>query len=484
MNRQLKYSLLILIAFTAGMAGAYTYGFLIKKDKLSFSEVIYQPPSNLAKGSASVELNTVELNKTFSLSSDKARPAVVFIKSIQEGQQRSYSHWDLFFDFFTNPGPRSSSGSGVIITEDGYIITNHHVVKDADKIEVVVSGRKKNYQAELIGSDASTDLALLKIDATKLTAIEFANSDDIRVGEWVLAVGNPFNLYSTVTSGIVSAKGRNINVSKDNLPIESFIQTDAAINPGNSGGALVNLDGKLIGINAAIMSRTGSYSGYGFAIPSNIALKIIGDLKEFGMVQRAFIEADVTEIDEQIASRMNDLYLNGVYVSRIVANGNADKAGLKKDDIIVSINSTTITDRASFDEQLAYHRPGNKLKIVVLREDKRSELTLTLVNSEGEAKTLKDNTIASAKLGASFSPLSKIDKNHYGIDYGIRVSNIKGGLIRNIGLPNGFIILAVNNQRFEDPKELVTVLENFKGWLSINGITPEGWMTTRTIRVL
>jgi serine protease Do len=483
MKRVQGYALFIGLAFLAGIAGSYTFNRINQNKNEVVSPFAYETPAQMTRSNLPLYTDAGSFNETFAAASEKARPAVVFIKSIQEGSQRSYSYWDLFFDFFTSPGPQSSSGSGVIITEDGYIVTNHHVVKDADKIEVVINNRKKNYPAELIGSDPSTDLALLKISADKLTAIEFTNSDNIRVGEWVLAVGNPFNLNSTVTSGIVSAKGRNINVSKDNLPIESFIQTDAAINPGNSGGALVDLNGKLVGINAAILSKTGSYSGYGFAIPSNIVMKIVRDLKEFGMVQRAFVEADVSDIDEQIATRLKDERLNGVYVSKVIENGNADKSGLKKEDIIIRINEAMITDRASFDEHIAYYRPGDKVKLGLLRQGKATEISIQLVNSEGEAKTLKDNTVTSAKLGASFRPLSKVDKNQYGIDYGIRVSNIKNGLIRNLGLPNGFIILSVNNQRFDEPQELITVLENFKGVLSIKGITPEGWMTTRTIRI-
>jgi len=482
MKKYSFYTILVLIAFTSGIAGSVTINHISKKRERN-AIFDFKVPAEMTRGSASIDLSNIDLNETFSMASEKARPAVVFIKSIQEGSQRSYSYWDLFFDYFNNPGPVSSSGSGVIITADGYIVTNHHVVKDADRIEVVVNNRKKNYPAELVGSDPSTDLALLKINADKLSAIEFVNSDQVKVGEWVLAVGNPFNLTSTVTSGIVSAKGRNINVSKDNLPIESFIQTDAAINPGNSGGALVNLDGKLVGINAAIISRTGSYAGYGFAIPSNIVLKIIGDLKEFGMVQRAFIEAEITDIDEQIATRLKDEYLTGVYVSKVVEEGNAQKSGLKKEDIIIRMNGINITDRASFDEHLAYYRPGDKVKLEVLRQGKILDITVQLVNSDGETKTVKDNTISSVKLGASFGTLSKVEKNAYGIDSGIRISNVKNGLIRNMGLPNGFIILSVNNQKFEDPSELVTTLENFKGWLSIKGITPEGWITTQTIRI-
>jgi serine protease Do len=483
MKNGFKAFFFIFIAFFSGILGSAVYQ-RISDSKVSSNQLTVQGiPKTLASENPSRDYVDIPINANFVKASNASRPAVVFIKAIKEGSNQSYSFRDMFFDFFSERGPSVSSGSGVIISKEGYIVTNQHVIKNSDRVEVVVNNRKKNYKATIIGTDPSSDLALLKIEAENLPFLEFSNSDMVDVGEWVLAVGNPFNLTSTVTSGIVSAKGRNINVSKEHFPIESFIQTDAAINPGNSGGALVNLDGKLIGINSAIISRTGSYAGYGFAIPSNIVSKIVNDLKEFGMVQRAFIESEIIDIDEQLASKLGDENTTGVYLNKIVAEGNADLAGLKKEDIIIRFNEANIKDRAGFDELLAYRRPGEKARLEVLRSGKIIKLEITLVNSEGKTELLKNTMIVSDRLGASFKSLSKIDKQYFGIDYGVRVNNIKAGMMKDLNLPNDFIILHVNNQKFDNAKELVQVLENSRGWISVKGITPEGWIVTRSIRV-
>ncbi|HPD64352.1 MAG TPA: trypsin-like peptidase domain-containing protein [Bacteroidia bacterium] len=481
MNNIKKYGVLVLLAFVSGIAGSYTFRYFSKENHKEYFTKAEDIP--VRSTSQTISTGPIELNDMFAKASEIAGPAVVFIKATQEGQQNNYSSWDLFFNFFYNSGPVTNTGSGVIISDDGYIATNHHVVQNADKIEVVVLNRKKTYQAELVGSDPSTDLALLKIKATELPYLSFGNSDNVRIGDWVIAVGNPFNLTSTVTSGIVSAKGRNISINRDNFPIESFIQTDAAINPGNSGGALVNLQGQLIGINAAIISKTGSYAGYGFAIPSNIVYKIVNDLREYGIVQRAFIELEVSDIDEQMASKLNDIFIKGVVITKVYETGNAMKSGLQKDDIILKMDNLNIADKAAYDEKLAYHRPGDKVTLDVLRNGKVQKITVVLVNSEGLNAVLKNNMVVSEKLGASFREISKMDKDRFGIDYGVKVANVKAGLMRNLGITNDFIILSVNNQKFSDPKELVQVLENFKGWITIKGISPEGWMVTRSMRI-
>lgn len=483
MRKGFNVLLIVLIAFGSGILGSVFYQYFGQNNFMVNHTLEEDMPNSFTSDRISREYVDVPINADFVKASNESRPAVVFIKSIKEGTNQSYSFRDMFFNFFSERGPSISSGSGVIISHDGYIVTNHHVIKNSDRIEVVVNNRKKNYKAEIIGVDPSSDLALIKIHVENLPYIEFSNSDLVEVGEWVLAVGNPFNLSSTVTSGIVSAKGRNINISKDNFPIESFIQTDAAINPGNSGGALVNLSGKLVGINSAIISRTGSYAGYGFAIPSNIVVKIINDLKEFGLVQRAFIEAEVTDIDEQLASKLGDENITGVYVAKIVAGGNAEIAGLKIEDVIIRFNEAKVKDRAGFDEHLAYMRPGDNTKLEVLRSAKIKKLDILLVNSEGDAELLKNTSIKSEKLGASFKSLSKIDKQYFGIDYGVKISNISAGMMKDMNLPNDFIILLVNNQKFSEAKELVRVLENTKGWISVKGITPEGWIITRSIKV-
>jgi len=482
MKKYQKYLLIGLLTFFSGILGAITYHKLTtRNDNQAFYQV--NPPVSSVNEPLGTISSPAEINALFTKTANEASPAVVFIRATQAGQQNEMSSWDMFFNFFQNMGPITNTGSGVIISRDGYIVTNKHVISEADKIEVIISNRKKSYVAEVVGTDASTDLALLKIKADNLPMLNFGNSDNVGIGEWVLAIGNPFNLTSTVTSGIVSAKDRNISINRDNFPIESFIQTDAAINPGNSGGALINLDGLLIGINAAIMSRTGSYAGYGFAIPSNIVFKIVNDLREFGIVQRAFVEIEVSDIDEPTAAKLNDEFISGVIITKVYENGNAIKAGLLKDDVILKMDNIAIKDRASYDEKLAYHRPGDKVTLELLRSGKIVKTSLILVNSEGMDAVLKNDMVVSEKLGASFKNISKVDKEKYGIEYGVRVVNVKNGLIRNLGISNDFIILWINNQKFEDAKELVSVLENFKGWLTVKGITPDGWMVTRSTRI-
>lgn len=412
-----------------------------------------------------------------------SRPGVVFIKGIRKGQQEVFSPWNLFFRYFSRPDPSMSFGSGVIVNEDGYIVTNRHVVKEADRIEVKVRDRKKTYKATLIGKDASSDLALLKIEAQGLPALEYGNSEKLETGEWVLAVGNPFNLTSTVTAGIVSAKGRNINVVENRFPIESFIQTDAAINPGNSGGALVNLEGKLVGINSAIVSKTGSYTGYGFAIPVNIVKKIVEDLIRYGRVQRAFIEAAVEDLSAEQAERLEDPNTNGVVITGIYSGGAAAKAGLKKNDILLEFNGKTITGRGRFDELLAYHRPGDKIRLTVLRDDEVLTIQVVLTNSQGETGLLKIESEKSDYLGAEFIELTRVEKERFGIGYGVKVNNIRGGLMERLGIPDGFIILAFNGRSYQSASKLVDDMENTRGRFVVKGVSPGGSMRTYAVYV-
>ena len=331
-------------------------------------------------------------NFNFTSASSIATPAVVHVNTSYKSQsiqaQEFYGN-DLFEYFFGQPKqimPRqsSASGSGVIISKDGYIITNNHVVENGSDIEVTLSNNK-SYKAELIGKDKDTDLALLKVDADNLPFLNFANSDEVLVGEWVLAVGNPFNLASTVTAGIVSAKGRNINLleniqGRSNTAIESFIQTDAAINPGNSGGALVNLKGEVVGINTAIATPTGTYAGYAFAVPANIASKVVEDLKEYGAVQRAFIGVNIISVDNEIAEQLGLDEAKGVYLQNVMKGGAADEAGLQNEDVILSINGTKVNDVAALQEKIASFRPGNVIKVSFLRKNVLLDATLTLKN--------------------------------------------------------------------------------------------------------
>ncbi len=414
-----------------------------------------------------------ESSISFVLASKVSTPSVVFIKTTALVQQRNPFGW--FFDEwdpFGSIGQVSSTGSGVIVRKDGYIVTNLHVIKDASKIEVVLNNKKKTFTAKLVGSDPSTDLALLKIDSEDLPAINIVNSDDLQVGEWVVAVGNPFNLTSTVTAGIVSAKGRNINVVNNQFPIESFIQTDAAINPGNSGGALVNLNGELVGINTAIYSKTGSYAGYGFAIPSNIVAKTIKDLIDFGKIQRGNTGMEVTDIDE--ATEKLNKTSNGALVTQVFEGSSGSKAGLQKGDVIVKIQDRAIDGKSSFDEHISYYRPGDKLKINYIRNGSAKETTMTLTNENGETGVSKNNSINSDKLGADFTPINKLEQQKYRISSGVKVSNIRNGLINNLGLEDGFIFTKYNGKTCTDAGELIKELEGASGRMQIEGVGVDG----------
>ncbi len=409
----------------------------------------------------------------FSEASALSRASVVYIKSITATSYPRQTWFDLFFGQSYNEKRVMGSGSGVIFSADGYIVTNNHVIEGADKIEVVHN--KRTYQAELVGTDPSTDLALLKVNATNLPAVSISRSANLEVGDWVLAVGNPFNLESTVTAGIVSAKGRRINILEDIFPIESFIQTDAAINPGNSGGALVNQRGELVGINTAILSQNGSYAGYGFAVPSDIVVKVMRDLKEFGEVQKAFIGATVRELDEELSNRLNLSELNGMVVMQVEKAAEAEKAGLQQGDIIVKIDNYPIDSKSSFDEKLSYHRPGETVTITYQRSGKTYQANLVLTNIEGTTDIIRKVVYDAKNLGAVFEAVPKMERSRLGISSGIRIKEVKRGLISRMGLPEGFIITAINNYPLEKPEDLAEILERIRGRVIIRGVTKDGY---------
>lgn len=464
----------VAVSFVSGILGAYVFY------SLHSPAVLVQDFTKKTKTESNFEAinykGSVINNSDFIKASSTSTPSVVFIKTLSNQQNYVDPQLDFFsqFDFFGQRGPVASSGSGVIVTENGYIVTNYHVIKGANTIEVILNNKKQSYQAKLVGSDPSTDIAVLKIEAKGLPHIVFGNSDDVQIGEWVLAVGNPFNLTSTVTAGIVSAKGRNINIVNNQFPIESFIQTDAAINPGNSGGALVDLEGRLVGINTAISSQTGSYIGYGFAIPSNIVSKIIKDLIDFKEVQRGYTGMEISDIDSRLAQKLSISNNLGVYVSSVLAESPADKAGIRTGDVIVKINGKDIDSKAIFDELMAYMRPGDKAKFTFLRNGKETEASFGLINKEGNTAILRKGTITSESLGADFQSLPKLEKDKLGIKNGIKIYNIKRGKINNIGLSEGFILIALNKKQYEKPEDLITDFEQLKGQVVMEGIMPNG----------
>jgi len=462
-----KWILIILVAFISGIAGN------LALDKFSNppSPIGYNQLQDVSRAVGYGSAPSAGLD--FVKASEVATPCVVFIKTTSEVQRQSGWGWFFDFDPFGSIGEVASTGSGVIISKDGYIVTNNHVIKGAKSIEVVLNKNKRTYKATLVGSHSSSDLALLKIDAENLPFIQFANSDQLKIGEWVVAVGNPFNLTSTVTAGIVSAKGRNISIVNEQFPIESFIQTDAAINPGNSGGALVDLSGNLVGINTAIASKTGSYVGYGFAIPSKIVAKIIKDLKEFGAVQRAFAGLSVQDIEGELAKK----YANqetGVYVNSVSESCPDAKKFIENSDIILSINGVNIDNKSMYDEQLAYFRPGDKITLRLLRDGKEIERTIQLVNEDGGTTSFVRNIIKSAALGADFESITKAEKDLYKISTGIKIVGIRQGRIAQMGFSEGYIIVSVNQKKDKTAQELISILENSTGRILLEIVSPEG----------
>lgn len=392
---------------------------------------------------------------------------------------------DEFFRFFGDPYggtmpnmPQEASGSGVIVDADGYIITNNHVVDNADEISVTLHNNK-TYTAKLIGKDSDFDLAVLKIEETKLPIVEFGNSDSVKVGQWCVAVGNPFNLTSTVTAGIVSAKGRNINLlggrqqGATNTAIESFIQTDAAVNPGNSGGALVNLKGQLIGINTAIASNTGSYAGYSFAVPSNIVYKVYSDIKKFGAVQRGYLGVTIRSVDDALAKDLKLSSVEGVYVESLQSESSAGDAGIKAKDVITKINGAVVKTSPELQEQVSRYRPGDKISVEYIRDGKTMNTLVTLRNKFNNTGSVDNGKEILASLGADFTPLSSAEASKLGLKGGLKVSNIREGKLKQYTeIQNGFIVTFINEKEIASTDELINAIGNKTGNITIEGIYP------------
>jgi Do/DeqQ family serine protease len=446
---------------------------------------------NRVNHSAGEEGDRIHLG--FTEASKKVMDAVVHIRSTQTLKARAPQSEQLpdpfrdffgddFFDRFFDqrqqqPGKqlpeqkRMGTGSGVILNEEGYIVTNNHVIANADEIQVTLHDNR-NYQAKVVGVDPSTDLALIKIKETNLPYLMLVNSDELQIGEWVLAIGNPFNLTSTVTAGIVSAKARNINIMRDQYAIESFIQTDAAINPGNSGGALVDLDGGLVGINTAIASPTGAYSGYGFAVPSNIVGKIVEDIMEYGVVQRGYLGVMIRNIDGNFAREEGLDVTEGVYIDSVLTNSAAEKAGIREGDVITSINGKETVKSSTLQELVARHRPGDKIDITANRKGNEVKMTATLQSREGSTRTMsKDKGEMLASLGAEFDDISQATAEKFNINGGVKVTNLHAGILRQqTDIREGFIITKVNNEEVRSVKDFISIMENRKGGVMLEGI--------------
>ena len=468
MKRVGRISLTFLLVIAGAFVGVWAYSTFF--DKPQVVTVKEEQAAQFVNYPADSEQQLPDL--TFA--AEKSIHAVVHIatKSVRTGQWSSGN--PLLDEFFglqrQQPQVRQGFGSGVIMSKDGYIITNNHVIEDAQEIKVILND-KREFDARLVGTDPSTDIALLKVDAEDLPYLTYGNSDNLKLGEWVLAVGNPFNLTSTVTAGIISSQGRNLGINQDQYRIESFIQTDAAVNPGNSGGALVNQQGNLVGINTAIASRTGSYSGYSFAVPVSIVKKVVKDLMEFGEVQRALLGVNIGDVDAEIAEKLNLDKVEGVYIGGVVENGAANEAGIKEKDVIISVDGDKVKTAAELQEKVSQYRPGDNVNIVVIRDNEKKQFTVTLRNKHGDTEIVRDNVTV---LGAEFEAVSNSVKEDLGIRNGIMITNLEKGKLKDAGLKKGFIITSVNKKAIYEASDFKREVGNARGGILVEGVYPNG----------
>ncbi len=481
------------VAVSAGVAGVTSYALMQETEQnktQAFDEIFRPNPNTRLAALNAADMQPVDLT----MAAENSVNAVVHIKSTQESKTQTVTVRDPFYDFFGdifgNRGgtqqrevktqPKVGFGSGVIISKDGYIVTNNHVIDNADIISVKLNDGRE-FKGRIIGADASTDLALVKIEGEDLPTIPVGDSDQLKIGEWVLAVGNPFNMTSTVTAGIVSAKARSLGVY--NQGVESFIQTDAAINQGNSGGALVNARGELVGINSVLYSPTGAYSGYGFAIPTSIMTKVLADLKQYGVVQRAWLGIEGTAVNdeqqmlpEEIKAKIKEAGVTeGILVATIIENGSADGI-LEVDDVILAIDGKKIKTFGELQETLAKHRPGDKVKLKVLRNKKEINVDMVLKNKQGTTNVIKDNGMEI--LGAAFRELSDETKRSLRINTGIEVTGVTDGKMKEAGVRKGFIIMKANGQSVKSVEQLEEIVKqatnSTEPVLFLNGIFPSG----------
>lgn len=503
MNNTLKK--LMPFALTGVISGATVFGasqyFSSENNGEDFSYF-----TKASKNSAFVGMGSA-VGDDFVKASKTTVPAVVTIKNYQDRASQRVPESDMF-DFFFGPfggnqqrqqpqqmpkNMPSGLGSGVIISPDGYIISNNHVVAGANKLEVVLSN-KKSYVATLIGTDPNTDISLLKIEEKGLPYLNFANSDMVEVGQWVLAVGNPLGLNSTVTAGIVSAKGRSIDIlsQQSRTPIENFIQTDAAINPGNSGGALVNINGDLIGINTAIQSKTGYYEGYGFAVPSNLARKIVEDIKKYGLVQRGFLGVGSLDLSNDMAvaaynqkNKSNLKVGDGIFVTEVTGKSGAEDAGIRMGDVITKIDNTTIGSFADLSFAIGSRRPGDKVAVTYTRNGKPNTVTVTLKDQKGGTSSRsKADLSVTEKIGSEFEPLSERVKTDYGLESGVIAKNItEGSEMDKIGVVDNYIVMEINGKPVNSQKDVEKILNGYKGNVQVKYVDSYGRITTRGFKM-
>ncbi len=465
-----KGQIIVIIAASiiGGLVAVFAYSAILDKQEKSIVAQVKEPVSvvNMKAG--------LDTSTDFTFAAEKTINCVVNVKT-----QSTVSYRNPIYDFFYGDRyhgeeePVMGIGSGVIITADGYIVTNNHVIENSDKVSVTLND-KREFEAKVVGTDHSTDIALLKVNAEDLPFITFGNSDAIRVGEWVLAVGNPFNISSTVTAGIVSAKGRSMRIIEDNYRIESFIQTDASVNRGNSGGALVNLKGEMVGINTAIVSPSGGGNvGISFAIPSSIVEKVVRDLIEFGTVQRAIMGVSITDITAELAKEQGLDALQGVFVADINENSSAQEAGIEKGDVITRIDDVEVNSPSELQELVGRHRPGDKINVTVKRKDNVKQFVVTLRNLQGDTGVVKAGTYETL-LGAKMANIDEQEKRKLGIKYGVKVTELQEGKLKTEGVKPGFVITQINNKPVTSIEELEKIVKSVKGGIYIEGVYQNG----------
>ncbi|QZT38231.1 Do family serine endopeptidase [Halosquirtibacter xylanolyticus] len=462
------------VAFTTSLLTILGVFTIISNKQVAHTDYTYkQPvPTQLSSFSSS----TAQQYPNLTNAAEKSVHAVVHITTQKEMTHQPQSLFDLFYGngsgSYNQPQVQQASGSGVIISSDGYIVTNNHVIDDADNIKVIFE-ENKTFDAKLVGTDPNTDIAILKVEAEGLPYLEWGDAQKLKLGEWVLAVGNPFSLNSTVTAGIVSAKSRSIGIMSGQMALESFIQTDAAVNPGNSGGALVNQSGQLVGINTAIASRTGSYSGYSFAVPSTIAKKVVGDILKYGAVQRAILGVQIRDNNSQLAEEEDLDITYGAYVARVTDGSGAEKAGIESGDIIIAVNERAIKNTTQLREQVGQYSPGNTVTVKINRDGDEKEFTVELQNLKGNTNIIK---ATNDFLGAKFKPLNINQQRKFSIQYGLQVTSLSDGKLKNAGIKKGFIITSVNNYAVSSVKELQDLVMNTptNKQVLIEGVYPNG----------
>jgi serine protease Do len=451
----------------------------------AYTKIIEKPGLAVSKDTSGVEIQNAKAYLTslqmpegqidFTYAAEQTVHAVVHVHTkATMGMQPDNPILEWFYgDKYSKPREVSGYGSGVIISGDGYIITNNHVIENAESVEVTLND-KRTFTANVVGRDPSTDIALLKIKADNLPYIKYGDSDQLKLGEWVLAVGNPFNLTSTVTAGIVSAKGRNLNLIEGDYRIESFIQTDAALNMGNSGGALVNTKGLLVGITSAIISPSGAYAGNSFAIPVTIVKKVIDDLKVFGEVQRAIIGVNIRDVNSEDADKQNLGAVKGVMITGVVAGGSAEEAGLKENDIILKFDESDVNSTSELQEQVGKHRPGDKASVTILRKGKESTFSVVLKNVAGNTSVVTAETGSEIVYGAKLASLGSSDKKQLNVDYGVKVVELNEGKFKDLGIKKGYVILSVNGKKVKTASEIKQFTNNESTLKSIGGIQSDG----------